>query len=559
MKAIIIDGYVDEPACFGVPPYISPYIRYIAGALRENGFQEENIHYFTIDDLRKDLDYAPRLIRRADITIVLSGMTVPGKYLRSTPINLGEIQSIFSATNGIKVLGGPIRLGFSLEGGKAAQSNLTDSTDACICSKDIEAFVADITGKNTESPEDVEHRFRSVEEIRRWSNKGSFIIKKHPDYPNVMCEIETYRGCGRKHHCSFCTEPSYGESDYRPIMDVVSEVSELYKNGARFFRIGRQPDILSYQAKDKGGNTPEPDPEAILSLYRGIRNVAPELKVLHMDNANPGTIANYPELSREILKTIVKYHTPGDIAALGMESADPEVVRANGLKAFQDEIFEAISIINEIGRNRGANGMPELLPGINIVHGLMGESKKTFQLNYEFLKRVFDSDLLLRRINIRQVMAFPGTRIYGNDELVKKHKQLFLKYKEMIRRDIDMPMLKKIIPSGTILRDVMCELNSDKLCFGRQMGSYPLLIGIPANQKIGEYIDVTVTRHGHRSITGVPYPLKINTAPISLIQELPGIGKKQATKIYKKLPFENEEDFMNKTSKEELLKYIDLS
>ncbi|TQD26166.1 radical SAM protein [Methanolobus vulcani] len=556
MRAVIIDGYVDEPACFGVPPYISPYIRYIAGALREKGFQEENISYFTIDHLRKDITEAPILIKRADIVVVLAGMTVPGKYLRSTPINIGEIESIFSATSGIKVLGGPIRLGFSLEGGKQAECDIITNTEVCISRKDIEALVFDITGDNAQSPDGYNHRFRSVKEIGRWSTKGSFIIKKHPDYPNVMCEIETYRGCGRKQHCSFCTEPSYGSSDYRPVKDVISEISELYKHGARFFRIGRQPDILSYHAKDKGGEIPEPDPQAILSLYKGIRNVAPDLKVLHMDNANPGTIATYPELSREIFKTIVKYHTSGDVAALGMESADPEVVRANGLKAMPDEIFEAIKIINEVGRIRGTNGMPEILPGINIVHGLIGESKKTFELNFEFLKKVLDEDLLLRRINIRQVMAFPGTRMYGNDELVRKHKQIFLKYKEMIRKEIDLPMLKKIIPAGTVLKDVMCEINSERICFGRQMGSYPLLVGIPANQKSGEYIDVTVTRHGHRSITGIPYPLNINTAPISLIQEILGIGKKQATIINKELPFKDADDFAQRTGKKEILPYI---
>ena len=36
--AYILDGYVDEPACLGVPPYISPYIRTVAGALLAHGF-----------------------------------------------------------------------------------------------------------------------------------------------------------------------------------------------------------------------------------------------------------------------------------------------------------------------------------------------------------------------------------------------------------------------------------------------------------------------------------------------------------------------------------------
>ncbi|MDG6244047.1 MAG: radical SAM protein [Methanolobus sp.] len=558
MNAVIIDGYIDEPACFGVPPYVSPYIRYIAGALRERGLHETDISYYTIDQLRKSPPSAAEIIERAEVVIVLAGMTVPGKYLRSTPINLTEIESIFSASRGIKILGGPIRLGFSLEGGKKAEKRITNSTDdVIVCQKDIEAFVYDVLEENkANNVLNCEHRFRKVEEIGRWAQKGAFIIKMHPDYPNVTCELETYRGCGRHQHCSFCTEPSYGTSDYRAINDVVTEVSALYENGARYFRIGRQPDILSYHAKDKGGNIPEPDPQALLSLYTGIRKVAPQLKVLHMDNANPGTISTYPEQCRQILRTIVKYHTPGDVAALGMESADPKVIKSNCLKAMPDEVFEAIRIINEVGGARGNNGMPELLPGINLVHGLMGESKKTFELNHDFLKRVIDSGLLLRRINIRQVMAFPGTPMYGHDELVRKHKNMFLKYKEIIRKDIDLPMLQKIIPAGTILRDVMCEVSDVKMCFGRQMGSYPLLVGIPGNIPTGRFIDVTVTRHGHRSITGIPYPLKINTAPLTLIQELPGIGKKQARLIQNKIPFSSHDDFIKRTGFENIYPYI---
>ncbi|WP_406656973.1 radical SAM protein [Methanolobus sp. ZRKC2] len=559
--AIIVDGYVDEPACFGVPPYISPYIRYIAGVLRERGFPEENIHYFTIDSIRESPSIANELIKKAKIVTVVSGMTVPGKYLRSTPISPGEIESIFSASEGIKILGGPIRLGFSKEGGKTANSLGIRDENVLTSKADIEAFVYDILEKhetriNIDTPD---HRYRSVEEIGRWSNKGAFIIKKHPDYPRVMCEIETYRGCGRRKHCSFCTEPFYGTSDYRPVIDVVSEVSALYENGARYFRIGRQPDILSYHAKDTGGDTPLPKPEKLLELYEGIRQVAPKLKVLHMDNANPATIAAYPDECREILKTIVKYHTSGDVAALGMESADPNVIKANDLKAMPDDVFQAISLINEVGRARGSNGLPELLPGINFVHGLKGETKKTFELNYEFLKKVLDSDLLVRRINIRQVMAFPETPMYGQDQLVARNKKLFLKYKEKVRKEIDLPMLRKLVPPGTVLRDVLCEVNDANICFGRQMGSYPLLVGIPANMPLGKFIDVTVTRHGQRSITGVPFPLDINKAPLQLIQELPGIGKKQAVTIRSKVPFSDQEDFLKRTdSTEQLLEYLNI-
>jgi radical SAM superfamily enzyme with C-terminal helix-hairpin-helix motif len=573
MKALIIDGYVDEPACLGVPPYISPYPRYIAGALRERGLSENNIHYLTIDTLRENPPGAGALIGKTDLLILIAGMTVPGKYLRASPITPGEIEAIFRVAGGIKVIGGPIRLGFSKEGGRAAKGTEGGISleGAVLARMDIEAFVYDLfegqegtdrnggTSSGLRIPEAIEHRFRTTEEIGRWGPKGAFLIRQHPDYPYCMCELETYRGCGRQVHCSFCTEPFYGTSDYRPVEDVIAEVSTLYSHGARYFRIGRQPDLISYHGTDVGGPVPKPEPAVIERLYRGIRNSAPELSVLHMDNANPITLATYPEESEQILKTIIKYHTSGDVTAFGMESADPKVIAANSLKASSEEVFEAIKLVNRFGSVRGANGFPEILPGINFVHGLPGESKKTFQLNYDFLKHVLDSGLLLRRINIRQVMAFPGTPIYGKDEAALKHKKLFLDYKEKVRKNIDLPMLRRVVPEGTILRDVMCEVNEKGITFGRQLGSYPLLVGIPASLPLRKFIDVTVTGHGMRSITGIPYPLNINMAPSSLIKELPGLGKKAADSVIAGIPYTDREDFLRRVGEgERLLKFIEI-
>lgn len=575
MKALIIDGYVDEPACLGVPPYLSPYSRYIAGALRERGLSENDIHYLTIDTLRENPPGIGELIGKSDLMVIIAGMTVPGKYLRASPITPGEIETIFRAAHGVKVIGGPIRLGFSNEGGRAAKGTESGISlgDSVLAKMDIEAFVYDlfeergVSGRGDsgsfpvrlKAPESVDHRFRTTAEIGRWGLKGAFLVRQHPDYPYCMCELETYRGCGRQVHCSFCTEPFYGASDYRPVEDVVSEVSALYSHGARYFRIGRQPDLFSYHGTDAGGPVPKPVPEVLERLYRGIRNSAPELSVLHMDNANPITLATYPEESEQILKTIIKYHTSGDVAAFGMETADPKVIAANFLKATSDEVFEAIKLVNRFGASRGANGLPEILPGINFVHGLMGETKKTFQLNYAFLQKVLDSGLLLRRINIRQVMAFPGTPMYGRDEAARKHKKLFLDYKEQVRKNIDLPMLRRVVPEGTVLRDVMCEVHGKEITFGRQIGSYPLLVGIPALMPLRKFTDITVTGHGMRSITGIPYPLNINTASPALIRELPGIGRKAADSIAAGIPYADREDFLKRVSEgEKIIGFIEI-
>ncbi|WP_445474051.1 radical SAM protein [Methanococcoides methylutens] len=562
MRTVIIDGYVDEPACFGVPPYISPYIRYIAGAMRERGLAEDDIHYFTIDSLRTATAEDVLALKKADLVVILSGITVPGKYLRSSPITIGEIENICSLSPGLKVIGGPIRLGFSKEGGTGAKELGLEAEDVVIAKKDIEAFVYDIFEDGSLlDPEDIDHRLRTVDEIGKWSRLGAFIIERHPDYPYVMCELETYRGCGRKVHCSFCTERFYGPSDYRPVSGVIDEVSSLYAAGAKYFRIGRQPDLFSFHAKDVGSDILQPDPSVLESLYSGIRKVAPELKVLHMDNANPATIAAYPEQGLEILKTIVRHHTSGDIAALGMESADPNVVRANDLKAMPEDVLDVIKMVNEVGSSRGSSGLPELLPGLNFVHGLPGESRKTFEMNYDFLKNVLDSGLLVRRINIRQVMAFPDTRVYGNDELVGKHKKLFMKYKEKVRKEIDLPMLRKVVPKGTVLRDVMCEIHDEssknELTFGRQFGSYPLLVGIPLSLPLRKLTDVVIVGHGQRSVKAIPYPLEINSVPVSVIREIPGISDLEASNIYSGVPYANKNEILEKVQDvEKLMKYI---
>ncbi|MCX9014301.1 MAG: radical SAM protein [Candidatus Methanoperedens sp.] len=532
MRVLIIDGYVDEPACLGVPPYLAPYPRYIAGALVEKGMRKQDISYHTIDRIRHGVK-----LSGFDLIIIVAGMTVPGKYLRGTPISLKEIREL-SHLDGIKVIGGPIRLGFGVEGGSSAKE--LDTQGITLAKKDIEAFVFDLMD-SPDDPDSVEHRMRTTSEIRRWGEKGAFIIRQHPDFPHVMCELETYRGCPRHSHCSFCTEPFYGKPDFRESGDVIAEVSALYNCGARYFRLGRQPDLFMYMAEDG-----VPNPGAIERLYTGIRNAAPSLRVLHMDNANPVTLAQFPEESRQIAETIVKYHTPGDVAALGMESADPAVIRANDLKAQPDEVFEALRLLNDVGAVRGANGLPELLPGINFVHGLKGETEKTFGLNYDFLKKVLDNNLMVRRVNIRQVMTFAGTPMYGRDELAQKHKNLFLRYKEKIRSEIDLPMLRRLVPAGTVLREVRTEV-FDKITFGRQLGSYPLLVGIPAKLEPGMEFDIMVTGHGFRSITGIPVPLDINRAPLRLIQELPGAGKKQAGKIMAGRPYKDRDDVAART------------
>jgi radical SAM superfamily enzyme with C-terminal helix-hairpin-helix motif len=83
---------------------------------------------------------------------------------------------------------------------------------------------------------------------------------------------------------------------------------------------------------------------------------------------------------------------------------------------------------------------------------------------------------------------------------------------------------------------VRVEVSGD-LSFGRQMGSYPILIGIPLSLDRGTVTDAVVVDWGMRSLTALPVPVMINTLPASAIRWLPGVGKKRVAAVLAKRPF----------------------
>jgi radical SAM superfamily enzyme with C-terminal helix-hairpin-helix motif len=552
LRISILDGYVDEPTCLGVPPYISPYPRYISGAVWSFD-KSANISYVTIDQIRNNKTFLD-VLSKSDLIVVIAGMAVPGRYLSGFPASPNELVSLMSSlSKPFKVLCGPAaRYGFGIAGGKKTrETDFVRNVFDLIAKGDGEIVISQLLENKFDFEKiDPSECRKNAHIIRNFAVRGANVVKQHPFFSDyLITEIETYHGCPRSivGGCSFCSEPSRGTPDFRPIKDVLDEIKALYENGVRHFRIGNQPCIFSYMAKGSGETEfPKPNPDALEKLFKSIRTVAPYLKTLHIDNANPGVIARYPDECKRIAKTIARYHTSGDVAAFGVESVDPVVIKKNNLKASADEILSAVKLLNEIGSNRGLNGMPELLPGLNFVFGLDSESKNTFELDYEFLKKILDQNLLIRRINLRQIIPIPGTKMYqiGN-KIMSKNRHLFQRFKRKVRENIEQPMLKRILPRGTVLKDVFAEKHDGKLTFGRQVGSYPLLIGIPGIYPLNKFLDVKIIDYGFRSITAIPFPLNINTAPRQTIEALPNIGKKRAIRILAKRPFKDKKQLVN--------------
>jgi radical SAM superfamily enzyme with C-terminal helix-hairpin-helix motif len=553
LSVTIVDGYVDEPAHFGVPPYISTYPRYTAGALVDAGVPQSSITYHTIDELREERNRWAD-VADADLFVYVGGMTVPGKYVGGTPAEPDEVRELGWTAEGTTLLGGPVRFGVGEENAGAQETERDDLDYDFVAKGDVEAAAYDLVANGLEG---FGNRMRENPEVDRWARLGAFVVEQHPNHPDhLICELETSRGCA--YRCSFCTEPLYGNPAFRDVEGVVGEVGALADRGVGHFRLGRQADILAF-----GGDGEAPNPDALRRLYRGIREVAPDLETLHLDNMNPVTIVDYPERSREAIRIIAEHNTPGDTAAFGLESADPVVREQNNLLVSADECLEAVRVVNEEGGWRpgdtpestpggddrvlgpstgpeASSRLPKLLPGINLVHGLQGEREETFEHNRRFLQRVYDEGLMLRRINIRQVMAFAGTEMAETGaDVAEDHKRQFKRYKEEVRETIDNPMLDRVVPPGTVLPDVHLEYHQDGTTFGRQLGTYALLVGIPGERELGRAIDVAIVDHGYRSVTGVPYPLDVNEASMDELTAIPGIARSTAGDVIVGRPYES--------------------
>ena len=521
---LVVDGYVDEPGLLGVPPYLSPEPRMLVGVARELDLTWE---YITADEYRKNG------VPLGDIILVHGGVTVPGKYLGGTPLSVEEAEDL-AQEPGETYLGGPLARYEDVEGYDH------------YAKKDLAAYFYDsLFGKG-------EDRWAEPEEMEDWLKFGHKVVERHPLYPDpLLLEMTASHGCPRYFTggCSFCSEPAYGRPRFREQEDIIEEFELLYEKGIRYFRLGGQSCTVSYKAEGIGEKeVPVPQPDEIEELFNGIKERCPEIRVLHVDNANPAVISEYPEKSRDVIETLVNYTTSGNVLALGMETADEEVIKKNNLNSTPDQVKDAVSIINDVGRERGENGMPELLPGLNFLGGLKGETRETYDKNYRFLEELLNEDILLRRINIRQVLSHTG-------EFELRYKNEFKQFKRKVRENIDNPMLKRILPSGTVLKDVYMEKIDGKVTFGRQIGTYPLLVGVEYELNLHEYYDIMITEHGYRSVTGIHQPFYISEASFSQLQKVPGIGKKRAATIFRKQP-KNKERLKALIEDDEILKEI---
>ena len=535
---LILDGYEDEPAAFGVPPYVGFHIRYVCGVLEQHKI---DYSYMTIDQWRLTSQQEREdLLRTTEGFVCIAGAVVPGRYIRGTPISRKESTELIRLLpREIPALfGGWAVRGWKQQGWLPLRSNLflaVQDTDAT-----LNQFLKNGTWK---------HERRNAEEWTTWAQLGatSKAVTHHPDLGTdekkgpLTYEVEVYQGCVRfKRGCKFCIEPKKGIPIWRTPEDIIREVKLAHDSGVQHVRLGGMTDTYTYMAEGvKELEYPIPNPEPIAQLLHGLRE-DDRLGILHTDNGNPSIIAENIEPSTEITKTLVETLSDGAVLSFGLESADPSVHAANWLNCDAQQLKTALRLINQYGRGRGERGLPKLLPGLNFIAGLNGERPETYDMNLNLLQELRNEGLLLRRINIRQVEG------EGFQEIPQSE---FKQFKSAVRETIDTPLLQELFPFGHVLRDVHWETHDGRtrlpvhlteehtgkhihgragLTFGRQIGAYPILIGVPYHIPLESSSNIMITGHGARSITGVEVGLDINSVTEKQLEAIPGIGKKGA-------------------------------
>lgn len=496
---VILDCYTVEPSGLGVPPYLSTYARMAYGALR-TAHPGARVAYLTIDDVRWCLnggrpyeqpplsdrltysatvnrEDALRLLGDAALTVVIAGDAVPSVHLQAQNGSAEEIGRALACTRGRRVLLGPLA-SYALAD-PAAYAGLFDAVHThTLASADIASGTRQAAPYERLAADRVD--FRDLVGQLCWT---------------PVAEIELYRGCTRRRFCDFCNEPVKAPVvDFRPVEDVLAEVAALHAAGVRHFRLGQQTCFFSYLNRDAG---------AIERLLAGIReSAAPELATLHIDNADPLAVAS--PTGAKIAHLVATYCTEGNCAPMGIESFDPAVIKRNNLTCTPDILVRAVEHVNEAGAHLGPGGLSVLLPGLNLIYGLPGETHRTHYENLAGLARILDAGLLCHRINVRQARAYPGTPLAALQEQEPlPSAEHFTSWKADIDHIFDQPMKQRVYPTGRRITNLHSFFVTSRGTWHRRLGSYPIqVVERGTARQLYEVADMTITGHAPRYVYG---------------------------------------------------------
>jgi radical SAM superfamily enzyme with C-terminal helix-hairpin-helix motif len=145
-----------------------------------------------------------------------------------------------------------------------------------------------------------------------------------------------------------------------------------------------------------------------------------------------------------------------------------------------------------------------LLPGLNLIYGLPGETHRTHFENLSWLVRILDEGYQCHRLNVRQVRAYPGTPLAA---MAQDHPapsaEHFGTWKADVSYVFDQPMKQLVYPTGRKIAGLRSFFVTTRGTWYRRLGSYSIqVVEREAVRGLSEEAELVVTGHESRYIYG---------------------------------------------------------
>jgi radical SAM superfamily enzyme with C-terminal helix-hairpin-helix motif len=535
-KVVIIDGFTDSPFDLGVPPFMASEVRYVAGACWDRD-DKTRVIYVTVDDLNAGRKSS--LMEGADLILVYAGEPRASPVIRPSPdvhrvAGIQDIVDYIAYLDCPKVLAGPHvtvndgkiddRLGFQR-----------------VVTGDLSKFAHETLSEGSEIDDVDPSVERTNEDLKKFSILGAGLAIQNRGYPSFLSiGVELYRGCpsAMEGGCSFCHHALRTTVEYRPVEDVVAEVAKISELGCENI-LFQCPCFLSYFSSPNDDEGLQLDRDAIEKLLEGVRSVAPGLKGIHVEGINPGVFAIDWQESKRILKTVLSQCTDGNFTNVKAFSFDDQVQLMNNISSTTEQTVEVVRNLAEAGSEIGPDGLPRLLPVIELVYGLAGETQETLDVNLEAM-RDLASEGLVRGVVARELVPVPGTTIAKRDDL--EEQEGLQNHLESLENEINRPLNGKLAPPGQLVRDVYTYRTVEDSTAAIKVGVNAPGFLIYGSPKLNALQDVRVTGANEGNLEALTQPLIPKTVSRDVLRLIPEMSEERIDDFMRVRP-ENELDF----------------
>ena len=537
-KVLVVDGFNDQPFGLGVPPFLAVEPRYTAGAcwLRDS---KSRVIYATIQDLRSGRKAS--LLRDADLVFVYAGVKEASPEVRPSNFDardtIPELQDLFDYIAYLdcpKILAGPYAL---LRADTAKERFGVDA----VVTGDMSKYAWNLLDPDA-SIDDVDPAVRRTQEdVSAFALPGAGLLVQNPGYPDFLsCSVELYRGCPSSSAggCSFCHQRFYTTVQYRPVEDVLAEVSKISELGCQNIVL-ESPCFFSYFSTPTEDGGVQLDPAAIEKLLEGIGRVAPELRSVHISSINPRVVADNPDDAKKILTAVMKNCSSANFPTLEVITFDDEVHLQNNTPASSEQSRQAIEIMAEAAGSSRA-GLPSFLPTVELVYGLAAENEETATRNLEQLSEMAERGLI-RGVTARRLVPVPGTPIYKRDDIAQIPD--LEGHMNALRERVNSTCESKLARPGELIDNVFAYASLDGSSLAQTVGINPVHLVVYGSSDGKSSQDVRVTGFSDSRLEAVVQPLEPRTVSRDILRLLPGMTEDRIDMFMKFRP-EREDEFL---------------